>query len=987
MTTEPGSSTTEFPSSTGFVGRRQELGALRSALAEALAGQGRLVMLAGEPGIGKTRLAQELAAYAQTRSAQALWGRCYEGEGAPPYWPWVQPLKTYLERTSPEELRADLGPGASDLGELLPELREKLPGLESPPALEPEQARFRLFNSVTTFLKNLSQRKPLVLVLDDLHWADRSSLLLLQFLSQQLGDSPLLVLGTYRDVEVNPQHPLSDTLAQLSREPVFRRQSLQGLSLEDAGAFMELTAGMRPTQQLINTVYSRTEGNPFFTAEVVRLLSERGALQEAAGVEGVASAIPVGVLEVIGRRINRLSSQCHQTLTTAAVMGREFDFRLLETLRGGASEEELLDVIDEALEAHLIEELPQGRERYQFCHALIQETLTQQLSSSRKVRQHARIAEALEELYGNAADAHAAELAHHFAEAEPVLGPEMLVHYSLLAGERALAAYAWEEALGYFDRGLAAKEGQRVDTETAGLLFGLGRAQLAVLHREREPEAMDNLDQAFDVFKQAGDIDNAVAVAEYPLPTGAAFLAGAGELLSGALSLVPPDSLAAGRLLTRNGWDLGRRKDDYHGAQQAFNQALAIALRQGDTKLEMDALAAAAEVDLFHFYCQESLEKSLTAIELAHQTYDLRVLVQAHRRAATAMTIIGDLEGARLHASAALAPAEKLRDRFWLDNAYWGMQVVYRLEGKWLDARKIGESSPTVSMDSRMLADRVMLEYELGDFSQGEAYLRRLLEDHGRIRPAPSIDYLMPAIVIPLAARNNSAVDGLDVARATAEAILSSISASPLVYTGARAGLAILSVLQSDVVSAQEQYTPLLSQRGTMVQTGVVTIDRVLGLLACTLGNLDQAMEHFNDALAFCRKGYRPELAWTCHDYAETLLRRNAPGDHFRATSLLAESLAISSELGMRPLMERVVALQEQLHAQPELAPAYPNGLTQREVEILRLVAAGKSNPKIAEALYISPRTVSTHVSNILNKINAANRTEAASYATRHLIT
>jgi DNA-binding CsgD family transcriptional regulator len=432
---------------------------------------------------------------------------------------------------------------------------------------------------------------------------------------------------------------------------------------------------------------------------------------------------------------------------------------------------------------------------------------------------------------------------------------------------------------------------------------------------------------------------------------------------------------------------LGRRKDDYHGAQQAFNQALAIALRQGDTKLEMDALAAAAEVDLFHFYCQESLEKSLTAIELAHQTYDLRVLVQAHRRAATAMTIIGDLEGARLHASAALAPAEKLRDRFWLDNAYWGMQVVYRLEGKWLDARKIGESSPTVSMDSRMLADRVMLEYELGDFSQGEAYLRRLLEDHGRIRPAPSIDYLMPAIVIPLAARNNSAVDGLDVARATAEAILSSISASPLVYTGARAGLAILSVLQSDVVSAQEQYTPLLSQRGTMVQTGVVTIDRVLGLLACTLGNLDQAMEHFNDALAFCRKGYRPELAWTCHDYAETLLRRNAPGDHFRATSLLAESLAISSELGMRPLMERVVALQEQLHAQPELAPAYPNGLTQREVEILRLVAAGKSNPKIAEALYISPRTVSTHVSNILNKINAANRTEAASYATRHLIT
>jgi predicted ATPase len=250
---------------------------LRSALEEALSGQGRLVVVAGEPGIGKTRTAQELTIYAQTRGAQVLWGRCYEGEGAPPYWPWAQPLKTYLERTSPQELRADLGPGAADIGEMLPELREKLPDLESPPALEPEQARFRLFNSVTTFLKKASQRKPLVLVLDDLHWADRSSLLLLQFLSQQVGDSPLLVLGTYRDVEVNPQHPLSVTLAQLSREPLFRRQSLGGLSLEDAGQFMALTAGIRPTQQLINTVYARTEGNPFFTAEVVRLLSERGA--------------------------------------------------------------------------------------------------------------------------------------------------------------------------------------------------------------------------------------------------------------------------------------------------------------------------------------------------------------------------------------------------------------------------------------------------------------------------------------------------------------------------------------------------------------------------------------------------------------------------------------------------------------------------------------------------------------------------------------
>jgi predicted ATPase len=277
-----------------------------------------------------------------------LWGKCYEGEGAPPYWPWVQSLKTYLEGTSPQDLQAELGPGAADIVEMLPELRAKLADLGSPPSVEPEQARFRLFNSVTNFFKTASLRIPLVLVLDDLHWADRSSLLLLHYLCQQLGDSPILVLGTYRDVEIDPRHPLSDTLAQLSREPAFRRQPLGGLSMEDVGPFVELTAGVKPSQQLIAAVYGRTEGNPFYIAEIVRLLSERGGLQDPVGPEGTASAIPLGVLEVIGKRLNRLSSHCHQTLATAAAIGREFDYRQLELLGSGTSEDQLLDVIDEA---------------------------------------------------------------------------------------------------------------------------------------------------------------------------------------------------------------------------------------------------------------------------------------------------------------------------------------------------------------------------------------------------------------------------------------------------------------------------------------------------------------------------------------------------------------------------------------------------------------------------------------------------------------
>ncbi|MCH8095402.1 MAG: ATP-binding protein, partial [Chloroflexi bacterium] len=191
----------------GFVGRRQQMAELTAALDDSMSGQGRIVMLAGEPGIGKTRIAQELAAYAEQRGAQVLWGWCYEGEGAPPYWPWVQPMRAYVQQAAAEQLTAEMGPGAADIAEVVAEVRVKLPDLETPPVLEPEPARFRLFDSITTFLKNAAQRQPLMLVLDDLHWADRSSLLLLEFLAREIGTSSLLLVCSYRDVEVSRRHP------------------------------------------------------------------------------------------------------------------------------------------------------------------------------------------------------------------------------------------------------------------------------------------------------------------------------------------------------------------------------------------------------------------------------------------------------------------------------------------------------------------------------------------------------------------------------------------------------------------------------------------------------------------------------------------------------------------------------------------------------------------------------------------------------------
>ena len=258
-----------------LVGREEERAGLWAALDNAISGQGRLVLLAGEPGIGKTRLAEDLASHATGLGVPVLWGRCYEEEGAPPYWPWIQPLRTYIEQTDVDRLQVEIGRGAAIIGEIVPEILDKLPGVGTTLELTPERARFRLFESVTNYLKKAAQPQALLLVLDDLQWADKPSLLLLQFLAQTLSDSRMLVVGTYRDVDLTRDHPLSDSLALLSREAAFERHILRGLTHQESGHLVDVATGRQTPSNLVDSIYAQTEGNPFFIGEIVRLLAEQ----------------------------------------------------------------------------------------------------------------------------------------------------------------------------------------------------------------------------------------------------------------------------------------------------------------------------------------------------------------------------------------------------------------------------------------------------------------------------------------------------------------------------------------------------------------------------------------------------------------------------------------------------------------------------------------------------------------------------------------
>ena len=807
-----------------------------------------------------------------------------------------------------------MGSGAADIAEVVSEVRERLPDLEPSPELEsPEAARFRLFDSITSFLKSAAQRQPLVVVLDDMHWADETSLLLLQFLSRELGNARLMVLGTYRDMELSRQHPLAETLGELTRSASggFQRMLLRGLTPEDVGSFIELTSGLLPPGGLVEAVHTQTEGNPLFVTEVVRLLVQEGELGQER--ENWDVRIPEGVREVIGRRLNRLSARCNEAMTVAAVLGREFELSHLRPLIEDTTENQLLDTLEEALGSRIIEELPQTVGSYRFTHALIRHTLMDELSTTRRVRLHARIGEALEALYGDDAEAHAAQLAYHFGEAEPLLGSDQLVRYSRLAGERALGAHAHEEALAHFKRALATREGQEMESDTATLLFGLGRAQAAMYMRD---DARVSLTRAFDYFAESGDSAEALAVVE-SLPPGSGLL-GMTDITTRALAMAPPTSPQAGRLLNRQGLELGRSQGDYEAAQEAFRQALAIAQREGDVALEMRTSANAADVDGWYLRFEEALENSLRAVALADRVNDLYAESLAQGIASLALSSTGDPEAAGEYAQVGLATAERLRDRYRLVRALHFNVTLSRLTGDWESACASSDRAlALVSEDCDHLLQRAAIECELGRFDVGETYLKRLVDFVHRTFADSHERVSYTASGIPVIARITGQTSLFDVARAASETLLS--SPFPIGRQAAWVGLAMIAVEEGDVDAAGELYATHELQRGTLgplFTSPLLANDRVLGLLAHTMGNLDDSAAHFEDALAFCRKaGYRPELAWTCCDYADMLRDRDGPSGQEKAVKLLDESLAISTELGMRPLMERVLARQQMLKA------------------------------------------------------------------------
>jgi len=450
------------------INRVEEMDVLREAVDKAVGGQGGVVFLCGEAGIGKTRLARELGAYARSRGMQVLSGRCpalFRMDGVPPYVLWEEVIKDYLEVCTPEQLYRVIGSYPIEVSKLVPELKQKLRTFPQSFPLSPEHSRDRLFEAVSQFITNISREAPLLVILDDLQWTDQSSLLLLHYLAGGVYKEPTLLLGAYRDMYIDDQHPLSPVLTELNRERLLQSVPLKRLSYNDTSEMIKQILEQDDVpKEFCKLVFEKTMGNPFFVEEVIRSLKEEEVIyseKEKWKIKEVHKIeFPKTVKSVVKKRIGRLDGESERALTLASFVGKDFTFEALLGVTG-IEDDRLLEIMEKMLKTGLIKEREiRGEAVYSFADIIVRDVVHEEVSLLRRKRLHGVVGSALEKVYAEKISEHLGELALHFLESGD---KDKALDYFLKAGEKAASVYANSEAASYFQsalRLLEEKEGE-----------------------------------------------------------------------------------------------------------------------------------------------------------------------------------------------------------------------------------------------------------------------------------------------------------------------------------------------------------------------------------------------------------------------------------------------------------------------------------------------------------------------------------------------
>ncbi len=894
-----------------FAGRERELEWLEQLWKGAEAGELRLALVSGEPGVGKTRLAAELAGRVHAEGAVVLAGRCDEDLGVP-YQPFVEALHHLVEHAATGELSQRLGRHGGELVRLAPELGERVRDLPPPLQSDPETERYRLFDAVAAWLG--AGEQPVLLVLDDLQWATKPTLLLLRHVVRSPQLRQLLVVGIYRDTDLSHQHPLVELLADLRRQGGVERLSLSGLDHAGVVSFMEQTAGHDLDDEdllFAQAIYEETEGNPFFVREILRHLTEIGAVEQREGrwvtrLPLEQLGIPEGVREVVGRRLSHLSGETNRVLQLAAVVGPKFELRVIQQAEG-VDEENLLLALEQAHQARLVIEITGSVPRYRFTHALVRDTLYAELSAARRAVLHRRVAQAIEAVHAGRLDDYLPALAHHFARASgPAAETEKAVTYATRAGDRALAQLAHHEAVAYYRQALEFLDvaGGLVDeTGRLELLLALGDAQ----RRAGEPAYRETLLEAGRLARERGDAE---ALGRAALSNSRAmFMGNFGsvdaervEILEAALAAVgEADTPVRARLLATLALELtyAGQGDRHHALS---DEAVVTARRVGDPATLTGVLLARCYTKYTPATLAERLANTAEALELAEHLEDPVMRCRAALLRIRCLADIGD----RDESAACLEVAERLAAELNQPALLW--TTAWNRVGRLVQPGRLDEAE-RAAYSALEIGEACGQPDALLFFSVQTYCIRREQSRVGEIeemiREAADRWPMFPLLRIFLAHAYCEQRREADTRTIFDPLAADRFTGLPFDITWLT-GLSILTDIAVDLreTAAAAVLYDLLSPYADQVATtnGVPggAGSHYLGRLAGTLNGFQEAEAHFIAAVAaHQRMGAPTWLARTRLEWARMLLTRRGPGDTERARELLGQALAAARQLGL----------------------------------------------------------------------------------------
>ncbi len=974
-----------------FVGRTGELGKLRTLLPRAEGEGRRVVLLGGEPGSGKSRLAREFAAEALADGVLVLYGAC-DAVVHTPYGPFAQALTRLAQVLDPAEFRGVLGPGGGELTRLLPDLPTQIGELPPPVKADPDTERHRLHMLVTDLLAAVSRRQPVLLVIEDGHWADASTLLLLRHLARAPWTGRVLLFATFRDTEADVPEALSTTLADLRRADDVVRLSLGGLSDVEVGEFVRRTSEGRlgpDLEDLARAISELTRGNPFLVCELWRSLIETGAIAMVDGEVLLARPLtglgtPESVREVVSERLARLAPTTTGLLELAATAGSQFEIDIVRRA-SGLPERELVSALDEALRSGIVEELPRLQMAYRFTHELVRRAVYDRLSGVRRAELHLRVGEALEAAGGSALP----DLAHHFAAAVPLGEVPRAIEYNVLAARAATNALAFDDAAALLRTAL--ELGIEDPATQAQVLLELG----FVAHRAgRAFDALDAYVSAAEIARELEDAEllarAAIGHEEAHWRPGAAAGPRSVELLEQATAAVA-DQRSKLRVALLSGL---ARALDMEGMQERAaivrTNAIALARQMGD-QAGLARVLTGAYWSRGSSTLEEIIEMLAEAEAIGLELGDMEIQAEAMSWTVPAFVAVADIGSARNVISRLREMAQIAAQPFFLHVAeHYGAAIALsdgRLEAAEEMARRSEEAG-------RLLTGRdasgtygiqmFSLRREQGRLVELAPVIRVIAAGGGEGGSwRPGFASLLAELGMAAEARrelDRIAAEGLDPFRET-------LWLASLTYMADAAG-----ALGHETI-AQLVYPELLPLAGTNVMIGHLvacygSADRYLGMLASTLGDWERAEEHFERALELNQTmGARTWLAHTAYEYARMLLASGGGG--IRAGELLAQAEELAASIRMTALSARIAALRREHPDQVEAAgdaSRLPDELSAREVQVLQLVVRGLSNREIGSALFISEHTAANHMRSILRKTGCANRTEAASYAHAHAL-